>query len=668
MRRRASARLAVRGILAGLLAPAALVLLAAARAGAQTEAGARSPQSGRPGTMELTLYRNGVRAGRELITTRREPARVVEAFDVTLAAGPGIALRATLETAPDGAPRRFRASGRNLPWYAAAASGGPDDGSVAPSRASHAGANFPITAPFPVGVQAALVRYWRAAGRPDTIRTAAGAPAAVASCGEDTVRTRSAARRLACVEVGGIAWGRSILWYDQRGRLAAAYVPTVVGHVQALRRDFGGTQEAFLRLAARSSSRLAARVRPLASRSAHSVVIRGGTVVDVASGARIPDAAVVLRRGRIAAVGPAAAVRPPPDAVVIDAPGATVLPGLWDMHAHVRNVDWGPAYLAAGVTTVRDLANASPFVTELRRLLDRGDGIGPRMLLAGFIDATAGSHYPAYQANTPEAGRALVRRYHGAGFDQIKIWENVPRDVVPAITAEAHRLGLRVTGHVPAALTLVGALNAGLDQVNHVTPLLAAIDDGPDSLGSPERLARHLRSRGTVVDPTLVVSEFHFGALDRPLSALEPGLAHVPDDLARANQLLRNPPGDAAAGDRQFRRALETVAALHQTGVTIVAGTDQGVPGYSLLRELELYVRAGLPPLDAIRAATTVPAAVMGRAGDVGAVAAGKVADLVIVDGDPLADIGALRRTRLVVRGGDVYDPVALRRAIGFRP
>jgi imidazolonepropionase-like amidohydrolase len=616
-----------------------------------------------PALGTLTLYKTGVVVGTEAVISRPLGRSTVERFVTTLRAGPPVELVTSVTTAPDGRPAAQEGSGRTMPWLVV-----PTTWRMS-QRSDTLAPFFPVDGPFPIGRLATLVRYWRAVGRPSAVGAPGGRSLRVIPCGVDTLGTTAARRAsLECFEIAGAGWGRSLVWLDARGQLRAAYTPTIVGAIVALPPADSAEGDRILRLAAHTARREKTEVAPVASAAHAPVAIRGGTIVDVTGGARTPNGVVVLDGDRIAVAGPAATTPIPPNATVVDATGATILPGLWDMHAHLRNADWGPAYLAAGVTTVRDLGNDLPFVTELRRLAARDSALAPRVLLAGWVDATASSPYPAYQANTPAEGRALVRRYHDAGFEQIKVWANLPKAVVPVVTAEAHRLGMTVTGHVPDAMTLFEALDAGLDQVNHVDHLVAALATAPDTLRTAERLARFLRARGTVVDPTLVVPELRGRSLGRPLEALEPGTTHVPRDLAIANQLLRGAAGDSVAGARQFGRALEMVKALHDAGVPIVAGTDQAIPGYSLVHELELYVLAGLPPLAAIQAATITPARVMHRDAQVGRIAPGMRADLLIVDGDPLADITALRHARFVVHGGAVHRPADLRVLVGIAP
>jgi imidazolonepropionase-like amidohydrolase len=371
-------------------------------------------------------------------------------------------------------------------------------------------------------------------------------------------------------------------------------------------------------------------------------------------------ATVVVRGGRIDEVRDRGLLIP--EAVeYLDGKGLTLLPGLWDMHAHLKQVEWLPAYLASGVTTVRDLGNETEFLSTLRDGLAANPAAGPRVLAAGFIDATPkdGPPYISAVANSPEEGRELVRRYQAAGFDAIKVWSNVSAETLSAITEEAHALGLSVTGHVPQALKLEEALARGLDQVNHIGYVTDALSRGD--------ILETLRKKGTVVDPTLVVTRYGTRPRTTPLASYEPCAEWMPKELVEIWSAFGVAPEDAADGEASFERALATVEKLHAVGVPIVAGSDQGLPGCTLLLEIELYVRAGLTGLEALQTATIVPAKVMGLDRELGAIEKGMKADLILIDGDPLKDIRALRNLRRVIRDGIALDPWELRRLADLR-
>jgi len=343
-----------------------------------------------------------------------------------------------------------------------------------------------------------------------------------------------------------------------------------------------------------------------------------------------------------------------------DVSGRTVVPGLWDMHGHLAQIEFGPALLAAGVTTARDMGGEMEFLTAFRDALRDGRGIGPQLLLSGLVDGGGPAAFGDTWADTPEEGIAVVDRYHDAGFDQIKLYSLLEPDVVQAIIDRAHSLGMGVTGHIPRSLTLEQAVGMGMDQVAH-QPL-----SGDPADGEVRRVIRLLAARGTVIDPTQSWNELLSRSWRTPIESFLPGFARAPWPVRAVYGSVRNDrtPEEVAAGRR---RGLAIVKAMHDAGVPIVAGTDDGVPGHSLHREIELYVEAGITPMDALRAATAVPATAMGMANDVGTIEVGKRADLLILDGDPLVDIANIRTGRWVVARGRMYETAELWRLAGFR-
>jgi imidazolonepropionase-like amidohydrolase len=314
------------------------------------------------------------------------------------------------------------------------------------------------------------------------------------------------------------------------------------------------------------------------------------------------------------------------------------------------------------VTTVRDVGNELEFVTAIRNAIASGKGLGPRLLLAGIIDGEGAQGIGVARAATAEDGRRLVARYHDAGFDQIKIYSSISPGVLRAITGEAHRLGMTVTGHVPNGMTALDAVGAGLDQINHEQYLHAVMR--PDA----SRAIAEFRRHGTVIDPTLALFELLGRPLSEPIAAFEPGFLKVAPELAGPLSGFGLPAEQAERQRARFEEGLAMVAALHRAGIPIVAGTDQAVPGHSLHRELELYVRAGFSPLDALRAATVVSARAMKKDGDGGTIEKGKRGDLVVLDANPLDDIRNTRRIHRVITDGRVFNPAPLWRSVNFQP
>ena len=370
--------------------------------------------------------------------------------------------------------------------------------------------------------------------------------------------------------------------------------------------------------------------------------------------------------------GAKASVVVPAGAKVIHAEGKTVLPGLWDMHAHFEQAEWGPAYLAAGVTTVRDVGNEFNYINAIKRAIDDGStGVGPHILKAGIIDGPGPMGLGIVRANNPREAVMVVRRYKDSGFVQIKIYSSVQPPVLRAICDEAHRLGLTVTGHIPEGMNLEQAVDSGMDMVNHVeyvADILAKNKDKTIDWNDPktEEGLNFMKEHDVVIDPTLGVFEMIFRSTKDSITKMEPAFYSLPEPLQVLFVNMGMEPAKAEKYRPMFKDMEKVVKVLHDRGVPIVAGTDMGFPGYSVDRELELYVDAGLTPLEAIRTATLEPALVMKQAGVSGSLMAGRSADLIIVDGDPLHHIRDIRKVQVVIKDGRVYDPVALHRLAGF--
>jgi hypothetical protein len=277
------------------------------------------------------------------------------------------------------------------------------------------------------------------------------------------------------------------------------------------------------------------------------------------------------------------------------------------------------------------------------------------------------------RVDTPEQVRAAVARYKKAGFKQIKIYSSVKLEMVRGVAREAHRVGLTVTGHIPEGITLEEGIEAGMDQVNHFQYVISAIG-GKGAFGKPldpaspqvAKVIDLMKRHGTVMDDTMVLfSLFIHGGGQAP-EEFEPGLPKVAPELKTAMTSF------VSKGSEPLRRILDSwlnvLGQLHRAGIPIVAGTDQSIPGHSLHKELELYVQAGFTPIEALQAATTVPAKVMGLEKEVGSLSPGKRADIVVVDGDPSRRISDTRKVWLVLANGRPYRPAPLWESVGFTP
>jgi imidazolonepropionase-like amidohydrolase len=411
-------------------------------------------------------------------------------------------------------------------------------------------------------------------------------------------------------------------------------------------------------------------------------------VLDVEHGKWIPDQTVVVVGDTIRSVGPSKAAKIPAGAETVDLAGKALVPGLWDMHAHLGD-DAGTLDVASGVTTVRDVGNVPESLDDYKKRYDEGSAIGPHVYRAGFIEGTGkdASHL-GVKVKTPDEAKAAVELYAKRGYEMIKIYNSVPTDLVPLLAKEAHARGMGVTGHIPVHMLANEAVRAGYDGIEHINQVMLNFfaDHDTDTrttkrfslvaekmadldLGSKpmKDFLALLREHKTVLDPTYVAFE---DLLVGRQGEIIPDVKWIHDRLPVLRQrgmMAGGLPVDATT-DARYRKSWEKLVAMikvfHDAKVTLVTGTD-ALPGLMLDHELEIFVQGGLSTADALRAATLVPARVMNADKRSGSIAAGKVADLVVVDGDPLARITDLRRTVTTYRAGVAFSSADLFRSIG---
>src|SRR6202522_3447451 len=505
--------------------------------------------------------------------------------------------------------------------------------------------------------------------------------------GSDTVRIDGKPQKFDRFTIEGLIWGRETLWFDaDRNVVAAITTDAEFDHFEAIREGYESGLGTFVGLAGSDGMAALAEIsKGISGSRAEKIALVGGTLIDGTGRDPVPDSVVVIEKGRIVDAGPKSRVKIPSGAQKVDARGKTILPGLWDMHAHFEQVEWRPIYLAAGAATVRDCGNEFEFITAVRDAVVSGHGLGPRLLLAGIVDGTGPSAIGVERVDTPEQAKMWTDKYHDAGFQQMKIYSSVKLEEVKDVAEEAHRLGMTVTGHVPIGLNAYQTIEAGQDQINHIpyivdimVPTLPADAsrlghaNGAANLDLNSRAAQKaiafLVQHGTVVDPTLALFEFFSASTAKPAASIEPGVLKVAPELQAILADVGPPSPQAEIREKVFAKELAVVGALHKAGVPIVAGTDQAVPGHSLHRELELYVEAGLTPLQAIQSATIVPARAMKLDRDAGTIEAGKRADLILVAGRPDRKISDIRQVRTVVTGGVLYNSAELWKSVGFKP
>ncbi|MDP3774258.1 MAG: amidohydrolase family protein [Gemmatimonadales bacterium] len=384
---------------------------------------------------------------------------------------------------------------------------------------------------------------------------------------------------------------------------------------------------------------------------------------------------VVVRDGRIAEIGPAARVRVPDDALRIDGRGRYLVPGVAEMHAHIPGGNASPAwvervlflYLANGVTTIRGMLGGPSHLT-LRDRAARGEILSPTIY-------TSGPSFNGNSATSPEVARRMVEEQRAAGYDFLKIHPGVPRVAFDTMAATAQRVGIRFSGHVPLEVGLERALEARYASIDHLDGYLewlAGMPRGPSQwfgLNLAGRVnesriaqaARITREAGVWVVPTEALMESYVGSEPPEEMARWPGMEYLPAAMVRQwIQQLTNFRSQGAWTPERAERFLairkRLIRELHAAGVGILLGSDapqvMNVPGFSIHRELRSYVAAGLTPYQALETGTRNVARFFGAEREFGTVEAGKRADLVLLDADPLADIGNFRRQAGVMVGG----------------
>lgn len=532
---------------------------------------------------------------------------------------------------------------------------------------------FTVAGYSPGTVQQVLIQYWKKHGSPANITTLPNGAVQIRKDGMDTLDFQGKPLLLNRYTIAGLIWGNELVWTDANDNLICLITNDAEGDkLEEMKEQYESLLPTLIARAAAYSMRLfAAQMDKLGVTSPKIIAVKGGTVVDVINKTSIPNATVLIEDGKIKEVGTAASVNIPAGAKVIDATGKTVLPGLWDMHSHFEQAEWGPAYLAAGVTTVRDCGNEFEYINAIKNAIDKGVGVGPDILKAGIIDGKGPRALGVIQAATPEEAIAAVDRYKANGFVQIKIYSSVKFLIVKVICDEAHKQGLTVTGHIPQGMNLIAGVNQGMDMVNHMQYVYQVMKINKDHSvdfddTTTVKMIQYIKRHNMVVDPTIGVYEMMMRSVKDDITVMEPNFYNLPLPLQALFKNTGMEPAEAEKYKPMLQSMKTLVKKLYDEGVPIVAGTDMGFPGYSVDRELELYVEAGLTPAEAIQTATIIPARVMKIDDSAGSLTTGKAADVIIVDGDPLKNIRDIRKVEAVIRGGKIYNPENLHKMVGF--
>jgi len=429
------------------------------------------------------------------------------------------------------------------------------------------------------------------------------------------------------------------------------------------------------------------------------LIITHVTVVDTTGARLIRDTTVVIVGDRIKEIGTTDNVKAPKDVKRFDGSGKFLIPGLWDMHAHISYMEFLALFIANGVTGIREMGgNPEEFVQlkEWRKQIANGTLIGPRIFAAGVIvdgPRKIGRRTSLNVENAIEA-RQAVDNLKQQGADFIKVYSMLPRESYFAVAEQAKKQGLSFAGHVPASVTASEASDAGQKSLEHLFGVVSACSKNADALhdeanatvaksglsvfvGAEIRtelktldtyddknaaaLFAHFVKNGTWQTPTLVGWQ-NLAMTDDRYFLNDSRLKYIPRErkdswkVQKAALLKGFDPEYFPERQRLFEAQLRLIRAMHKSGVKLLAGTDTAglyeYPGFSLHDELALLVKAGLTPVDALRCATRNPAEYFGLLDSLGTVEKGKIADLVLLDGNPLEEIRNTRRIAAVVLGG----------------
>ncbi|HEX4384077.1 MAG TPA: amidohydrolase family protein, partial [Myxococcales bacterium] len=519
-----------------------------------------------------------------------------------------------------------------------------------------------------------------------TLQLLPGGTVKMEKAGDATIQLNGASKHLIAYALTGIALTPNYVWTEDDGTFFAEG-----DNWSWLGPE--GAEAAQAQLVAKQQELTRAHDKDVAAKLGHKapaagVALTHAKVLDVEHGKWLTNQTLLIRGDRIAALG--ASIKIPKGAEIIDLQGKAVLPGLWDMHSHLGDAD-GVLDVASGITSARDVGNKPDVLDDYKKRYDDGSAVGPHVYRAGFIEGRGkDAAHSEITAMTEAEAKAAVEFYAKRGYEQIKIYNSMPVELVPILAREAHAHGMGVTGHIPAHMLANEAVSAGYDGIEHQNQVLlnffathetdtrtlqrfSLVGDELAGFDLNSKKAKDffgfLREHHTVVDPTVATFELTYVAGQGKLPpGTEKAVARLPVQVQRGyftGGLSLE--GKADLYKRSFDKMLQSLKSMQDAKVIIVTGTD-GIAGITLQRELELFVKGGLSPIDAIRDATIVPARAMKVDVKTGSIAKGKVADLLVVDGDPLANISDISKSVMTFEAGVRYPSKELYETVGVAP
>jgi len=508
---------------------------------------------------------------------------------------------------------------------------------------------------------------------------------------EARVASNGVQRSIALYVITGLDIIPTYVWMSEKPqfKLFASIFPGIFRGVESGWESQGDTLEALQKEA--EDKLLATLAQRLSHRLPSPIVIRNARVFDSEHARMLPGKHdVYVNWGHIAAIYPTGS-QAQAAATQIDAKGRVLMPALFDMHDHENK--WNAVLqIAGGVTTARDMGNNNAALADLRARIDSGETLGARIVPLGFIEGK--SPYSASNGilvDSLQEAKGAVDWYAQRGYFQIKIYNSFKPEWVKETAAYAHDHGMRVCGHVPAFMRAEEAIGDGYDELTHINQLMLNFfvkpDDDTRTLARFYLIAENaytldldskpvqdfialMQAHGTVHDTTLAVFEGPFTQLQGEVDPRYAGIvAHFPTVFQRGlyENSMDVTPANVDRYRASYAKMVEMVGRLFKAGVPLVAGTDD-MAGFILHRELELYVKAGIPPAEALRIATWNGAKYVQLLAQLGSVSPGKRADLLLVEGDPTENISDIRHIALVLKDGVAYYPAEIYETLGIRP
>lgn len=505
---------------------------------------------------------------------------------------------------------------------------------------------------------------------------------------QTSVSANGKAAKVALYSVSGLGLAPQFLWL--RDDAAAALFAVVYPGFSVVEAGWDTTTDGLLKMQLdEENTLLKSLAQKLRKPTENLIVIRNVRLFDAEKAVMQPPADVYVARGKVAAIYPANSA-PQMNATVIDGTGKSLVPGLFDMHGHTNAWD-GILQLAGGVTTLRDMGNDNTNLNLVKSRIDAGENLGPHIVPTGFIEGESPfSTNLGFVVKDIEGAKKAVDWYAQNGYRQIKLYNSIRPEWVTPVAEYAKARGMRVGGHIPAFMRAEEAVRAGFDEIQHINQVMLnflvkkeddtrtllrfyLVGDNANQIDLESQRVKDfvqlLVEKKTTIDPTLTAFEGMFNQRQgTPNPSFKMIANNVPPAIRRGwltNSMDVNDK-NAEPFRISYERLLGLVKKMHDAGVPIVAGSDD-IGGFTLHRELELYVMAGLKPAEALKIATWNGAKYSQVLEHAGSIAPGKQADMILVDGDPTQNISDLRKISMVMKAGAVYFPAELYEALGVK-